>query len=327
MKRILIVMFFAISSISSFAQINLTIEGTDIHNAFAGSWEGVNIQRSYPTHLIYRNNSITSINKSGYILQAGDEGVTNANNNLDGALITGNKLTWNGTDMTSITHGIFTGHNKNVIIRYNYLNKVPMGIIRKSASNMSNTGGAVAYNIIVSPAVGMVIKGMSNVNIYNNTFYQSRTSSQTSRGLIDIYTNNDNSPSSAAHGTKIKNNIFYSKYQTPVIRILDKDCLNGFESDYNLFWCESGPPKFEVNGASLTFSEWQALGYDTHSVVKDPGFNNFTDFVPATRLNYGTSLSPEWKTGLSAGAGWIVKKSPSTTTQDKIWQVGARILR
>ncbi len=43
------------------------------------------------------------------------------NNNLDGAIITGNKFTWNGTDETSTTHALFTGYNMDVIIKYNYL--------------------------------------------------------------------------------------------------------------------------------------------------------------------------------------------------------------
>lgn len=325
MKKVILIFFLAINSVLIFAQINLTIEGTVTNSSVTGSWDGVNIQRSSPTNFIYRNNSLTSVNTSGYMLQAGDEGAGSTNNNLDGEVITGNMFIWNGTDMNSITHGVFTGHNRNAVIRYNYLKKVPMGIIRKSATNMTNTGGAVAYNIVVSPAVGVVIKGMSNVNIYNNTFYQERTTAQTGRGFIDIYTNTDASPVSVAKGTKIKNNIFYSKNQTVNIRILDNDCLVGFECDYNLYWCESGTPKFELNGSLLTYAQWQALGYDAHSVVINPNFNNFTDFVPAARLNYGTNLTATWQTGLAATAAWVVNASPATANQDATWQVGARI--
>ena len=65
-------------------------------------------------------------------MQAGDEIPSAYNNNLDGEIIPGNKFIWNGTDMTSITHGIFTGFNINARIKYNYCDKIPMGIIRKS---------------------------------------------------------------------------------------------------------------------------------------------------------------------------------------------------
>jgi hypothetical protein len=325
MKKLIIILFLAINSSLLFAQILLTIEGTTVNNTDPGAWFGVNIQRSVPTTFLYRNNSITSINTSGYMLQAGDEGTGSTNNNLDGEIITGNKFIWNGSDMTSITHGIFTGCNINAIIKHNYLYRVPMGIIRKSADNMTNTSGGVAYNIVTNPAVAMVVKGMSNVNIYNNTFYQTRTYAETGRGLIDVYTNTDISPNSYSHGTKIKNNIFYTKYQTINIRILDNESFTDLECDYNLYWCEAGTPKFEVNGSIITFAQWQALGYDTHSKVINPNFTNSTDLVPGARLDYGVNLGTTWQTGLSTTAVWNVGSSPATTNQNGTWQVGARI--
>ena len=325
MKKIAILIFFAINSAYLSAQINLTIEGTEVNNSETGFWEGINIQRSVPTSLIFRNNSVTSVNTSGYMLQAGDEGIYSTNNKLDGEIISGNKFTWSGTDMTSITHGLFTGHNRDAIIEYNYLNEVPMAIIRKSANNMSNGSGVIAYNIIINPSTGVVIKGMSDVNVFNNTFYQARTYGETGRGLVDVYINTDVTPNSPSHGTKIKNNIFYSKYQTTNIRILENDCLTDFECDYNLYWCEAGTPRFEVNGSLLTFTQWQAMGYDIHSVVVNPNFTNVADLVPASRLDYGANLGSAWQTGLSTSAIWTVGTSPVTTDQNGTWQVGARV--
>jgi hypothetical protein len=309
------------------AQTVLTIEGTTTINTSTGEWLGVNIPRSTPTTFTFKNNSITSVNYSGYMLQAGDEGVSATNNNLAGEVIIGNRLTWNGTDMTSITHGLFTGCNINAVIMYNYLDKVPMAVIRKSASNMVNTSGGVAYNILNSGMVEMVVKGMSNVNIYNNTFYSNRTFVNTSsgRGMIDVYTNTDVTPNSVSHGTKIKNNIFYTKNQINNIRIIDAESLIGFECDYNVYYCEAGTPMFDYVGTSKTFAQWQALGYDTHSIIKNPNFNNFTDLVPAVRLDNGINLGTTWQTGLSTTATWVVNVSPTTTNQNGTWQVGARV--
>ena len=42
-----------------------------------------------------------------------------------------------------------------------------------------------------------------------------------------------------------------------------------------------------------TFEQWQALGYDLHSVVINPEFINFTDFVPPMRLDYGKNLGSD----------------------------------
>lgn len=305
------------------AQTILKIEGKTYNNGDE-TWLGVNIPRSVPTILTFKNNSITSINTLGYMLQAGDETAGSNNNNLDEAVITGNKFYWSGTDMKSITHGLFTGHNINVAVKYNYLDHVPMAIIRKSGTNLNNTSGGVSYNIVKSPNVGIVVKGMSGVCIYNNTLYQDRKTTETGRGLIDIYSNSNVTPKSVSHGTKIYNNIFYTKYETYCINVIDKESLTGFESDYNVFYCETGSPKFNAGGSVKTFEQWQALGYDTHSIVINPDFIDLINFVPAKRLDYGKNLGSEFIHGLSTDAIWSTT-DPETTAQNGTWQVGAII--
>jgi len=306
------------------AQVALIREGILINNSLTGAWGGDAIPHSVPTAFTYQNNSIISVNYEGYMLQAGDEVVGSTNNNLDDEIITGNKFTWNGTSMTSITHGIFTGHNINAVIKYNYLEKVPMAIIRKS-NGMTNTAGGVAYNIVRNPNVGIVVKGMNNVTIYNNTFYSERTTSDTYRGLIDIYTNTDITPNGSSTGSKIYNNIFYTKHQIANIFVYDNNSLVGFESDYNVFYCEDGTPMFKYLGTFKTFAQWQALGYDTHSRIVNPNFTSFTTLVPSARLDFGTNLGAEWQTGLSTTAQWLLGTSPTTANQNGAWQVGARL--
>jgi uncharacterized repeat protein (TIGR02059 family) len=305
-------------------QTILTIEGKTYTNQ-DDTWYGVNIARSKPTTLTFRNNAITSVNRYGYLLSAGDEAPAVYNNNLDGAVITGNMLTWNGTPETRIIpHGIFTGYNINVQVKYNYLNKVPMAIIRKS-NGMTDVSGAVSYNIVKNPGTGVVVKGMNGVRIFNNTFYSSLTTAQTNRPFIDIYENPSVTPAGSAKGTKIYNNIFYTKNTIRNIRITEA-CLSGFECDYNIYYCESGTPIFSVDGSVKTFAEWQALGYDTHSKVINPNFKDFVSFVPAARLDYGTDLGSEFATGLAVDAKWGTT-SPATATQNGKWQVGAIIYK
>jgi len=323
MKRVILLFFLSIIPCVILAQIVLTIEGTEVNDTVTGVSEGVVIPRNQRTIFTYRNNSITTVNSAGYMLQAGDEMPGINNNNLEGAKITGNRFTWNGTDETSMTHALFTGYNLNIVIKYNYLDNTPNGIQRKS-NGMTDVSGVIAYNIINNPKVGIVAKGMSGVRIFNNTLYCERTNIQTSRGLIDIHTNFDGELSAASVGTKIFNNIFYTRNQTLNIKIYESACLEGFESDYNLFWCESGSPIFEISGQRLTFTQWQALGYDKHSVVLDPVFNDFVSFVPEDRLEYGTNLGEQFITGLSFDAEWG-KTDPEKNDQNGIWQVGARV--
>ena len=308
------------------AQTILTIEGTFINNTEQGTWEGVNIPRSEPTAFTYRNNSITSINSAGYLLQAGDESENSQNNNLDGMIITGNQFTWNGTDVSSITHAIFTGYNINSVVKYNYLDKTPHGILFKSGTdngiNMKYTSGGAAYNILKNARLSLRIKGINGIHVYNNTFYNDAYT-DLSASIIEIDANNDRSVPAPSLGTRIYNNIFYTKYQIPNVSI-ESWCLSDFESDYNVFYCETGTPVFAINGTLKTFTEWQALGYDTHSVVVNPDFVNSTSFVPGARLNYGTDLGSDWQNGLSTSATWS-SLSPATTAQNGTWQAGARV--
>ncbi len=306
------------------AQTPLTTEGQTFFNS-DDTWYGVNITRTQPTALIFRNNSITSVNRYGYLLSAGDEIPGAYNNNLDGAVISGNVLTWNGTpEIGIIPHGIFTGYNINVKVKYNYLSRVPMAIVRKS-NGMTDLSGVVAYNIIKDPGVGVVVKGMNGVRIYNNTFYSSLTTSQTNRALVEIYENPSVTPAGSATGTKIFNNIFYAKNSIKIISIA-ASCQSGFQSDYNVFYCESGSPVFSVDGSRKTFAEWQAMGYDLHSVVINPGFKDLVSFVPAERLDYGTDLGTAWAEGLSTTARWGTT-SPETAMQNGKWQAGAVIYK
>ena len=202
-----------------------------------------------------------------------------------------------------------------------------MAIIRKS-NGMTNTAGAVAYNIIKNPiATAVVVKGMNGVNIYNNTIYSNQKmyngSTGVWRGLIDIYANDD--PVAFSSGTKIKNNIFYTVYQIYNITVSEAEDLVGFESDYNVFYCESGTPIFNYLGSKKTFAQWQSLGYDKHSVVINPAFNNTVDFTPSSRLDYGTDLGAVWQAGLSVTATWTPGIAPATVNQNGTWQVGARV--
>ncbi|MRR22205.1 hypothetical protein EG830_04410, partial [bacterium] len=181
MKHTLIAILLFVQSSLLFPQVILTIEGEEIVDTETGSSFGYNIPRNQVTNLTFRNNSMTSVNSAGYILQAGDEAPGLNNNHLDGAIITGNRLTWNGTDENSWTHAMFTGYNLGVIIKYNYLTNTPNGIQRKS-NGMTDNSGVVAYNIIKNPKVGIVVKGMNGVRIYNNTLYCEKTTAKTSRG-------------------------------------------------------------------------------------------------------------------------------------------------
>jgi len=329
MKKILLLLALFIGYLTSQAQTVLTIENQNIVNTDP-NWQGYNVPHDVKTTLTFRNNAITSVNTSMYLLQSGDDYPATTINNLDGAVITGNKLTWNGTQTGSIiTHGLFVGYNINQTVKWNSLTNVPYNIIFKSgasaAPNMNITAGAASYNIVKGGRFAGRCKGINGTRFYNNTFYGDAGSWY----LLLINANSDGAPTYPGNpsiNTKVKNNIFYTTTKTPAISI-DAGSRTGFECDYNVYWCEAGDntPVFLVGGTSYTWAQWKALGYDAHSVVVNPNFNNTTAFVPAARLNYGTDLGPEFNTGLSTSATWVVGSTPATQVQNGTWQVGARI--
>jgi len=310
------------------AQVILTFEGQTYRDTTCLNVNGITVPHSVKTTFTFKNNYVESCNTGGYMLQAGHENIIiTHDNNLDGEQIIGNKFVWKGDqDFATITHGIFTGYQNNARIMYNYLDYVPMGIIRKS-NGMTDTAGVVAYNIIRnSPAVGIVVKGMNGVRIYNNTLYSEDSlyigpGIGTWRGLIDVY-KNDN-PVADAKGVKIKNNIFYTVNRITNINVMDTACLQGFESDYNIFWCEAGEPMFRIAGADLTLTQWRARGYDLHSQVMNPHFINTTDLVPSFRMQWGTPT--EFDMGIACNESWVTGEDLALVRQRGYWQQGARI--
>jgi hypothetical protein len=316
MKRNVTILFLVLNSALSFAQTILTIEGTITNSSASGNWAGVNIPRNVPTQFKYRNNSITSVNTQGYMLQAGDESPGNTNNKLDGEIITGNKFVWNGANSPSvITHGLFAGYNINSVIKYNYLDKVPYGIIFKSGTdegvNMTFTSGGCAYNICKNGKFAGRVKGINGVKFFNNTFYSGDGGGWY---LLLISENMDRDVPAPSVGTKVFNNIFYSTIQIPMIKI-ESASLSNFECDYNIYWCTAGEPRFNIDGETITWAEWRDLGYDEHSRILNPNFLNTIDFVPASRLDFGANLGSDWQTGLSVTATWIAGSAPSTMNQ------------
>jgi hypothetical protein len=106
---------------------------------------------------------------------------------------------------------------------------------------------------------------------------------------------------------------------------VESGSLADFQCDNNVYWCEVGEPIFLIDGKTISWEQWNAKGYDVHSKVINPNFNNFIDFVPSTRLDFGKDLGSEWQSGLATSARWVVGSSPATTNQNGTWQVGARL--
>lgn len=298
---------------------NIIIEGQSYY-------ETVRIPHNEPTLLKFKNNLIVTTNEEGYLLLAGDEEPGSENNMLDGEIITGNKLVWLGTNSSSIiTHGLFVGYNINSVVKYNYIRDVPYGIIFKSGTddgyNMTFTEGGCSYNIVKNGYFAGRTKGINGVKFTNNTFYSGDGSGWY---LLLITANMDRDVPSPSLNINVFNNIFYSSTRIPMIAV-EEGSLTTFKCDYNIYWCEDGDPIFMIDGNEKTFEQWQDLGYDQHSVIINPNFEDYDSFIPKERLNFGKDIGAGFDIGISVDNIWTPGVSPITTKQQGTWQVGAVI--
>ncbi len=308
--------------LKSDSQTVVTVDAVNVTNYDARS--------SDPILLTVKRSRFSNGTNTTMLLVAGDDTyVTTRDNNMDGAKIIGNKFEWTGYEdyPGSILHGVLLGMNKNQVVKHNYVEGAPYSFVYKASKDepMESTKGGHSYNIHRNSKT-LNIKGMSGVKLYNNTFYNTRYSNFYN---IHVYENNssgESTPYLPAKNVKIKNNIIYQKYDIPAIKVDQTTCLAGFESDYNIFWCEDcvdNKPSFSVAGVTKTWEQWRAMGYDTHSRIMNPDFIDATTLVPAARMDYGTNLGAPFEYGLATSARWNVGQYPDTVRQNGTWQVGA----
>jgi len=308
--------------LKSDSQTVVTVDAVNVTNYDARS--------SDPILLTVKRSRFSNGTNTTMLLVAGDDTyVTTRDNNMDGAKIIGNKFEWTGYEdyPGSLLYGLFLGMNKNQVVKHNYVEGAPYSFVYKASKDepMESTKGGHSYNIHRNSKT-LNIKGMSGVKLYNNTFYNTRYSNFYN---IHVYENNssgESTPYLPAKNVKIKNNIIYQKYDIPAIKVDQTTCLAGFESDYNIFWCEDcvdNKPSFSVAGVTKTWEQWRAMGYDTHSRIINPDFIDATTLVPAARMDYGTNLGAPFEYGLATSARWNVGQYPDTVRQNGTWQVGA----
>ena len=229
MKRLLTLCIFILSSIVSYSQITYTIENTvTVNTNCSGSDFSPVIQfpRDVPTLGTFKNNSITYCPPAAYLVMLGDDGPGPNDNNLDGAIVTGNKIIHTGYNLfpNGVMHGLMAGYQINQVYKWNYFDGVGYCIVYKAGGDgypgMTNTSGGTSYNIIKNTK-RLGIKGVSGTRVYNNTFYCNNQGLE-DYPFVKLIANNDSpnqTPYAPSSGTKIKNNIFHSTHRKIFIQV------------------------------------------------------------------------------------------------------------
>lgn len=329
MRRLLIILLLVISAKLS-AQINLLIEGVD---STTTTHNGYEITRASQTNLIFRYNKISTALDDGFMLMAGDNDYNANATKLDGAQIYGNSFISTNTTPSGSLHAAMVGYNRNYDIHHNYVESYVYGVTHEGGhtdhTSMTSTSGGIYYNIFKNITLSINDKGFDGTRIVNNTFYSDKESWGAYITLCNSNTGGFTEPYPPTKNVTIKNNIFYvgGTYAYHAIYIVNEADTLGLECDYNIYFYEhttNNEPLFSYKGANLTWTQWRALGYDEHSIIVDPNFIDFNDFVPTTRLDYGTPITG-FENGFSSDYELVVGEAPSLTAQSGTWQVGAVI--
>ena len=170
----------------------------------------------------------------------------------------------------------------------------------------------MAYNVAKNGHI--VIKGVNNARVYNNTI----DNSGTTKDCINILPNEAN----GCVKTDLKNNIFVS--DSTVIKI--DHANHQIKCDTNLIYTTYSKVA-NVQTTTYTFSGWQALNFDLESYNQDPVFVSTSNLWPTNSLS-GHNMGAAYDDGLDITTDWDgITETPLIVTkqQGATWQIGAYV--
>ncbi len=265
-------------------QFSPVVQGNTLDTTGTGSLNGINVTSQGGGGGVPRilNNTIRSRSWGGIGITLGRDNSTAGDTKYNGGIIQGNTIYgpyyYNTSLNTQVTtHGILFGHNYNGIVQYNTVNGEGYGIVMKSIGG-SNTSGGVFYNKLINNKgfTGVRIKGTANLAVTNNTIYADATTGYSSFDLINISINNAGQYGS---GAMLRNNILETKGAvSSLITFDDTTSQAGFTSDYNTIYRTTAGNSAYYDAVYKTFAQWQALGFDTHSLTSDPLFTDVSTY-------------------------------------------------
>jgi hypothetical protein len=319
------------------ANCNGNINNNLLNSTVSGKiYYTVTINESYTCSI--SNNLISNKISDNAFIQLGTENPSDISfGKLNGSTVSNNKLLGPfhyGND-PAMQHGVFI-YSQNVELKYHYIDGTFLGHVIKSAG--VSYPSVIHHEIVVNTSNPFLAKGAPDVEWYNNTAIWTETTYSTI-GLVlmedPIYSG------SYSTGCKFKNNIICD-YRTAINTIFIQATTNDLvdaEIDYNIYYKTNTDTEFaQIDGTALTWTQWQALGFDTHSILLDDtqANNLFTDYVNgdyslkvgSTAIGTGLTLDSAYDDGLDSSTVWGTDTQlPSIVTkqQSAAWDIGAYI--
>jgi hypothetical protein len=191
-------------------------------------------------------------------------------------------------------HGIYVSNSSDrSVIRYNECHHNTRGGIQINADDSQGGDGIstdpeIYGNILYENGTGggaaINLDGVQGAFIYNNLLYENHASgialfqqdgAEPSINAVIVHNTIINASDArwcvlivnGAEGAQVFNNIIINQHAWRGSIALDPDAVPGFDSDYNVL---INSLSNEGDGQSMTFEEWQDLGYDANSMLADP---------------------------------------------------------
>jgi hypothetical protein len=259
----------------------------------------------------------------------------------ENVIITGCTLTTD-TFIPHQTDGIYSQENSNNIYENNYIvisNNDPDGhddciqsysdyplIIRDNYLEQNNSKTSNAQGIYITAPLGSDTTRIYN-NIFNATLsasngisYKGGSGSTSARAQIIGNTVYGKNLSSQYYITStsdpiIKNNIGYSVNGNGILRLVDISFSDPNNVDNNIWKCNDNSP-VSMNSSGVSWSSWQSSGFDLHSYITNPRFNDipnsdFTLQASSDGIDHGQSLYHPYNSDFDGilrprGLGWDI---------------------
>ena len=214
--------------------------------------DNTGISMKYAHHCIFKDNNIRNMSIPAFQM-TGDE----------------NEIT--GNFICDVIGGAICVQGNNIIIKNNLIRdihnagreKPGWGICLDSATKHTT----IENNIVVRTGICLYLREKSrDISITNNVFVNGDLS------LLKL-----NNPKDHTHENIriVRNIFFFMKSDVDLFNISGTRSVPEL-SDYNIYWNPAGciwlnPVIWGIPKVAY-FKEWQAMGFDTHSIVKDPFF-------------------------------------------------------
>ncbi len=243
-------------------------------------------------------------------------------------------------------HGIYVSNSSDrSIIRYNICHNNNRGGIQINAdASQGGDGistdpeiyGNILYENGTAGGAAINLDGVQGAFIYNNLLYENHATgialfqqdgAEPSINAVVVHNTIINASNArwcilgvnGSAGAQVYNNILINQHPWRGSIALDPDAVPGFDSDYNIV---VNSLSNEGDGQTMTLVEWQALGYDPHSMLADPLVQLFVS--PSNSDYHLLNDAQAVNTGSSAHAFGITTDIEGTTRpQGAQYDIGA----